>query len=89
MDDNYYRHKRHRDWREKVLRRDKYLCQECLRYGKKTPATIAHHKKPREDYPDLQYDVSNGEASCLACHNKKHPEKGQTISPPSKKNKRS
>ena len=76
-DANHYQSSKHRAWREKVLRRDKYLCQECLRYGKKTPATHAHHIKFREDYPELQYVVSNGQSLCAACHNAKHPEKGE------------
>ena len=74
--DNYYQSARHKAWRDKVMRRDKYLCQECLRYGKRVAATHAHHVKPREDYPELQYDVSNGRALCMGCHNKEHPEKG-------------
>ena len=71
----YYKRKRHRKWREDVLRRDGYICQECKRYGKQVTATVAHHIKPRELYPELQYLVSNGQALCAKCHNKKHPEK--------------
>lgn len=67
---------RHKAWREKVLRKDHYLCQECLRYGRKTPATVAHHVKHADEYPELQYVVSNGRALCAMCHNKEHPEKG-------------
>lgn len=74
--DPHYWSPRHKRWREFVLRRSKYLCQECARFGKRTPATTAHHIKPRQEYPDLQYDVSNGMALCEACHAKQHPEKG-------------
>lgn len=77
MTDNYYQSAKHKAWRKKVLRRDKYLCQECLRYGKKVRATHAHHIKPREECPELQYVVSNGQALCAAHHNEKHPEKGK------------
>lgn len=73
--DNYYSSKKHRAWRAKVLRRDKYLCQECLRYGRKKEATHAHHKKPRDIYPELQYVVSNGRSLCSPCHNKVEPRK--------------
>jgi len=76
MTDSYYQSAKHKAWRAKVLRRDKYLCQECLRYGKKKQATHAHHIKPREEYPELQYTVSNGQSLCAGCHNAKHPEKG-------------
>lgn len=73
--DNYYSSARHRAWRQKVLRRAKYLCQECARFGLRTPATVAHHLLPVEEYPDKRYDLTNGAALCNACHNKAHPEK--------------
>ena len=71
-----YNSQRHRVWRDKVLRRAGYLCQECARYGRRTPATVAHHIKHAAAYPALRYVVSNGRALCAACHNKEHPEKG-------------
>lgn len=72
----YYSGSRHRAWRAAVLRRAKYLCQDCARYGRRTPATHAHHIMPRELYPEKQYEISNGMALCHACHNTAHPEKG-------------
>lgn len=78
-----YSSKRHRDWREKVLRSAHYLCERCARYGRRDEngmpirATIAHHKQPAEQFPALRYLVSNGEALCAACHNIEHPEKGR------------
>ena len=78
----YYDGARHRRWREAVLRRAGYLCEECKRYGRTDKdgmpirATTAHHIKHREEYPELQYDVSNGRALCAKCHNVAHPEKG-------------
>lgn len=81
--DAYYSEAKHRAWREAVLRRAGYLCEECRRYGRTDKkglpvrATTAHHVKHRDEYPELQYDVSNGRALCEACHNKAHPEKGK------------
>lgn len=72
-DNKHYQSGKHRRWREKVLRRDRYLCTECLRYGRKTPATHAHHIKPVETYPELAYDLDNGRSLCGACHNKLEP----------------
>ncbi len=72
----HYDSARHREWAAKVLRKDRYLCQRCLRYGKKVPAKVAHHIKPVEFFPEFAYDMGNGEALCAACHNKEHPEKG-------------
>ena len=78
MDKGYHSAK-HRHWRDRVLRRAGYLCEECKRYGRTTPATVAHHVKHVEEYPELRYDVTNGRALCAACHNKYHPEKGGKI----------
>lgn len=81
--DPYYSEPRHRKWREAVLRRAGYLCEECRRYGRldkdglPVAATTAHHIKHREEYPELQYIVSNGRALCADCHNAAHPEKGR------------
>ena len=73
MHDPYYDTARHKRWRERVLRKDKYLCQECARYGKRTTATHAHHVKPRAERPDLACVVSNGRALCTSCHDKIEP----------------
>ncbi len=75
--DSFYTTQRWKELREKVLRRDKYLCVECSRYGKKTPATVVHHIWERSRFPELEYDINNLECLCNSCHNKKHPEKGR------------
>ena len=71
--DPYYSTAKHRRWRAAVLRRAKYLCEECARYGRRSAATHAHHIKSREEYPKLQTVVSNGKALCARCHNKLEP----------------
>ena len=71
-----YNKQRHRKWSDEVLRRDKYLCQDCKRYGRMIAAEVAHHIKPIAEQPDLAYQLSNGVALCRKCHNKRHPEKG-------------
>ena len=43
-------------WRKKrdmIKRRDKQMCQFCLRRGKIVLATTVHHIKPLEEYPEL------------------------------------
>lgn len=65
-------------WKRKksrILRRDGYACQRCKRYGKNTPATIVHHIKHADEYPELAYVDGNLVSLCAACHNKAHPEK--------------
>ena len=68
-----------RQWqsmRKAVLRRDKYLCVECKRYGRLTQATTVHHINHYDEYPELALEPSNLKSLCNACHNKAHPEKG-------------
>lgn len=82
MGDSFYSGTRYKKWREAVLRRAGYLCEICKRYGRTgkdglpVRATTAHHIKHRDEYPELQYDVTNGQALCESRHNKAHPEKG-------------
>ena len=79
--DPFYGTAKYKAWREKVLRRAGYLCEECKRYGRTdenglpVAATTAHHIKHVDECPELRYDVTNGRALCAACHNKAHPEK--------------
>lgn len=63
---------------EKAKRRDKYLCQRCLRYGRKREAKMVHHIEPVEVKPERAYDLTNLQSLCEACHNVAHPEKGGT-----------
>jgi hypothetical protein len=69
----YYHCAKHRKWRNAVLARAGYLCEECARYGRRVTATHAHHIKPRAEFPELQYDVENGKALCASCHSKIEP----------------
>ncbi len=62
--------------RLRVLRRDGYMCRECRKYGKAVEATVVHHKKHADEYPELVYDMDNLISLCHACHEKAHPEKG-------------
>ena len=77
MKDFDYTSERWRRLRARALRRDGYMCQECRKYGKAVQATVVHHKKHAEEYPELAYDMANLESLCEACHNKKHPEKSR------------
>ena len=66
----HYKKKRHLVWREKVLKKAGGLCEECRRYGRldadglPARATVAHHKKPIDEYPELAYVETNGKAGC-------------------------
>lgn len=54
-------------WKQAVLERDGYVCQEC---GTKDGRIIADHIKPYAAFPELRFDVSNGRALCEPCHRK-------------------
>ena len=73
-----YKSKRWKIKRLAISRRDKYLCQRCLRYGRKREAKLVHHIEPVEVKPERAYDLTNLQSLCEACHNSVHPEKGGT-----------
>lgn len=62
--------------RERVLRRDRYMCVDCRRYGRMREAVEVHHIQHLEDAPELALDPGNLVSLCKACHRKRHPEKG-------------
>lgn len=72
-----YKGKRWERVRAAALRRDKYQCQWCKRYGRNRQATTVHHIKHTEDYPELVYNLDNLVSLCSSCHNKAHPEKSK------------
>jgi 5-methylcytosine-specific restriction protein A len=50
------------------LARDNYLCQRCKKRNLLTPATMVHHIKPLEDYPELALEIDNLISLCNNCH---------------------
>ena len=53
-------------WRNRVLQRDNYTCQNCGLQIRKllTP----HHIKPASQFPELKYDDDNGITYCYLHH---------------------
>ena len=54
----------HQNWRDLVLQRDNYICQQC----REISDLQAHHIRPYCDYPELELDVDNGITICKQCH---------------------
>ena len=70
-----YYSREYKEWREKVFRRDKYLCQQCF-MGKGQYIT-AHHIKSFAHYPELRFDIKNGLTLCEECHKETDNYKGR------------
>lgn len=58
---------KYKQWREKVYKRDNYLCQMPNCNGKEKYLN-AHHIKTFKEYPELIFEVSNGITLCRKCH---------------------
>jgi 5-methylcytosine-specific restriction endonuclease McrA len=69
---SFYKTARWKNKRERVLRRDHYMCQECKRYGKTTPAQTVHHINTLERFPELALVSANLISLCNACHEQMH-----------------
>ena len=79
MTDRFYKCRRWQDLRASILRRDKYMCQYCKRYGKMVQADHVHHVFPREFFPEYTYARWNLISLCSSCHDKMHYRKDRTL----------
>ncbi len=58
----------YKQWRSAVFERDRYTCQMC---GKKGSGDLnADHVMPFSLFPDLRFEVLNGQTLCIPCHRK-------------------
>lgn len=58
--------KEYKEFRKKVLERDKNTCQNC---GSKKQLEV-HHIKSVSEYPELALDIKNAITYCKNCHSK-------------------
>lgn len=57
----------YKQWRKAVFERDNYTCQSCNIKGGDLEAD---HIKAWCSFPDLRYEISNGQTLCKDCHRK-------------------
>ena len=67
-----YKSKRWKKLREQILRRDSYMCQESLRYGRRVQANTVHHIFPAKTFPEFQWCEWNLVSLSAAVHNEMH-----------------
>ncbi|CAI3193145.1 HNH endonuclease [Clostridium neonatale] len=72
MTKEFYKSTKWKTKRERILKRDDYMCKECKRYGKTTGATTVHHVYPLEERPELKINNNNLISLCSKCHDKMH-----------------
>ncbi len=64
---------KNKNWRKKIFERDDYTCQTCgLESEPSSNKLDSHHIKNFKDYPELRYDMNNGQTLCKACHARLH-----------------
>ena len=75
-----YKSDRWRQLRQRALARDRWQCRECRRYGVAREASVVHHVRPAEDFPDYCWELANLISLCPACHNAMHVRGGHELS---------
>lgn len=69
---NFHKSKTWQAKRKVILARDKYMCRNCKRYGKRRDATTVHHVTPIDMDYSLRLHSGNLISLCNDCHEKMH-----------------
>lgn len=62
------RSSKYKMWKQSVLKRDNYTCQECGCKGN----LVVHHIKPFATEKEARFDINNGITLCQNCHREVH-----------------
>lgn len=74
-----YKSKRWQRLRTQALKRDGYMCQEAIRYGRHIEATTVHHILPAETFPEYEWELWNLVSLSAAEHNAMHTRDGAEL----------
>lgn len=78
---NTYHSTRWKNKRKYILKRDKYLDRDLIRFGRRVEANTVHHIFPKEFYPELEYVDWNLISLSGENHNAMHHRLGHNLSP--------
>ena len=72
MTDPFYKTAKWKKKRDKIMRRDGYLCQYAKRFGRMEQAEVVHHIFPRESFPQYAWEDWNLISLTRTNHNRMH-----------------
>lgn len=76
----FYSSKAWQSCRNEYAKRQKFLCEDCLRRGIYRPGEIVHHKIELDpvniEKPEVALNFDNLELLCRECHAKRHEQSG-------------
>ena len=74
--ESFYKSKAWQHCRESAMKRDVYLCQDCLKLGRYTPAEEVHHIVPLTPAnvcdASISLNLDNLVSICRECHKVRH-----------------
>ena len=72
----FYKSSAWKHTRAVAIKRDAYLCQDCLKLGRITAAEEVHHIQPLTpdniNDPDISLNLDNLVSVCRECHQARH-----------------
>lgn len=79
MNDPFYKTRQWEMIRNRVLRRDGYMCQMSKRYGKMVEANTVHHIFPRKEFPEYAWKDWNLISLSAEQHERMHYRKTEQL----------
>ena len=74
--ESFYKSQAWKHMRDLAMKRDAYLCVDCLKAGKVTPAEEVHHIVPLTpdniNDPDISLNLDRLVSVCRECHKARH-----------------